>query len=80
MERIKQMSVVDINRKMYKKIKSMDRREMSDYVCNVYKEGITAGIKRIVTPEQINEEIKQVKGVGDTKRQAIMERITKLYE
>ena len=65
------MSVVDINRKMYKKIKSMDRREMSDYVCNVYKEGITAGI---------NEEIKQVKGVGDTKRQAIMERITKLYE
>ncbi|WP_303136344.1 hypothetical protein [uncultured Eubacterium sp.] len=74
------MSVVDINRKMYKKIKSMDRREMSDYVCNVYKEGITAGIKRIVTPEQINEEIKQVKGVGDTKRQAIMERITKLYE
>ena len=74
------MSVVDINRKMYKKIKSMDRREMSYYVCNVYKEGITAGIKRIVTPEQINEEIKQVKGVGDTKRQAIMERITKLYE
>lgn len=74
------MSVVDINRKMYKKIKTMDRREMSDYVCNVYKEGITAGIKRIVMPEQINEEIKQVKGVGDTKRQAIMERITKLYE
>ena len=74
------MSVVDINRKMYKKIKTMDRREMSDYVCNVYKEGIAAGIKKMVTPEQINEEIKQVKGVGDTKRQAIMERVTKLYE
>ena len=74
------MSVVDINRKMYKKIKTMDRREMSEYVCNVYKEGVTAGIKRIITPEQINEEIKKVKGVGDTKRQAIMERVTKLYE
>lgn len=74
------MSVVDINRKMYKKIKTMDRREMSDYVCNVYKEGVTAGAKRLVTPEQINEEIKQVKGVGNTKRQAIMERVTKLYE
>lgn len=74
------MSVVDINRKMYKKIKSMDRREMSDYVCNVYKEGVTAGIKRMVTPEQINEEIKKVKGIGEVKRQAIMEKITQLYE
>ena len=71
---------VDINRKMYKKIKTMDRREMSEYVCNVYKEGVTAGIKRMVTPEQINEEIKKVKGIGEVKRQAIMEKITQLYE
>ena len=69
-----------MNRKMYKKIKTMDRREMAEYLTNLYQEGINAGRKRMVTPEQINEEIKKVKGIGEVKRQAIMEKITQLYE
>ena len=69
-----------INRKMYKKIKTMDRTEMAEYLTNLYQEGINAGRNRMVTPEQINEEIKKVKGIGELKRQAIMEKITQLYE
>ena len=69
-----------INRKMYKKIKAMDRTEMAEYLTNLYQEGVNAGMSKVVTSEQINEELKQIKGIGEVKRQAIMERITKLYE
>lgn len=79
MERSERMKEI-INRKMYKKIKTMDRTEMAEYLTNLYQEGINAGRKRMVTPEQINEEIKKVKGIGEVKRQAIMEKITQLYE
>jgi hypothetical protein len=79
MERGERMKEI-INRKMYKKIKTMDRTEMAEYLTNLYQEGINAGRKRMVTPEQINEEIKKVKGIGEVKRQAIMEKITQLYE
>lgn len=74
------MSKEIINRKMYKKIKTMDRTEMAEYLTNLYQEGVNAGMSKVVTSEQINEELKQIKGIGEVKRQAIMERITKLYE
>ena len=67
-------------REIYKKIKAMDRKTMETFITETYNEGVEKGVGMSVRPEQINEIIKNTKGVGETKRKAIMEQVTQLFE
>lgn len=75
-----------ISREKYKEIKKMDHVSMSDFYTKVWQEGFDNGVKAgndnreaAVTPEDIREVIKDVKGIGEVKLKAIMEQIGTLY-
>ena len=76
-----------ISRDKYKEIKRMDHTSMSEFYTKVWQEGFDNGVKAgndkreaAVTPEDIREVIKDVKGIGEVKLNAIMERIDTLYK
>lgn len=76
-----------ISREKYKEIKRMDHVSMSEFYTKVWQEGFDSGIKAnkdekeaAVTPEDIREVIKDVKGIGEVKLKAIMEQIGALYK
>lgn len=76
-----------ISREKYKEIKRMDHTSMSEFYAKVWQEGFDNGVKTgndnreaAVTPEDIREVIKEVKGIGEVKLNAIMERIDTLYK
>nr|DAU95682.1 MAG TPA: DNA excision repair protein [Caudoviricetes sp.] len=76
-----------ISRDKYKEIKRMDHTSMSEFYTKVWQEGFDNGVKAgndkreaAVTPEDIREVIKNVKGIGETKIKAIMEQIGTLYK
>lgn len=76
-----------ISRDKYKEIKRMDHTSMSEFYTKVWQEGFDNGVKAgndkreaAVTPEDIREVIKDVKGIGETKIKAIMEQIGALYK
>lgn len=76
-----------ISRDKYKEIKRMDHTSMSEFYTKVWQEGFDNGVKAgndkreaAVTPEDIREVIKEVKGIGEVKLNAIMERIDTLYK
>lgn len=76
-----------ISREKYKEIKKMDHVSMSDFYTRVWQEGFNTGVKAgndnreaAVTPEDIREVIKDVKGIGEVKLKAIMENVNQLYE
>lgn len=75
-----------ISRDKYKEIKRMDHTSMSEFYTKVWQEGFDNGVKAgndnreaAVTPEDIREVIKDVKGIGEVKLKAIMEQIGTLY-
>lgn len=76
-----------ISRDKYKEIKRMDHTSMSEFYTKVWQEGFDNGVKAgsdkrevAVTPEDIREVIKDVKGIGEIKLKAIMEQIGTLYK
>lgn len=76
-----------ISRDKYKEIKRMDHTSMSEFYTKVWQEGFDNGVKAgndkreaAVTPEDIREVIKEVKGIGEIKIKAIMEQIGTLYK
>lgn len=76
-----------ISRDKYKEIKRMDHTSMSEFYTKVWQEGFDNGVKAgndnreaAVTPEDIREVIKDVKGIGEIKLRTIMERIDTLYK
>ena len=76
-----------ISREKYKEIKRMDPVSMSEFYTKVWQEGFDSGIKAnkdekeaAVTPEDIREVIKNVKGIGEIKLKTIMEQIGTLYK
>ena len=76
-----------ISRDKYKEIKRMDHTSMSEFYTKVWQEGFDNGVKAdngnkeaAVTPEDIREVIKDVKGIGEVKLKAIMEQIGTLYK
>ena len=76
-----------ISRDKYKEIKRMDHTSMSEFYTKVWQEGFDNGVKAgngnkeaAVTPEDIREVIKDIKGIGEVKLKAIMEQIGTLYK
>lgn len=76
-----------ISRDKDKEIKRMDHTSMSEFYTKVWQEGFDNGVKAgndnreaAVTPEDIREVIKEVKGIGEVKLNAVMKRIDTLYK
>jgi hypothetical protein len=73
-----------LNRKQYKIIKAYDHKQMESFVTNIYNEGRNDGIeeakKANIKPADIENAISGIKGMGETKVNAVMQRIYKLYE
>ena len=76
-----------INREQYKNIKKMDHVQMSEFYTRVWQDGFNDGIKAakksktaVVKPGDIEKALQGLKGIGEVKLKAIMQRIYNLYE
>lgn len=73
---------VRLNRKQYKSIKSMDHKQMEDFICNMYYEGYEDGKKAAepkIKPSDIAAVLINIKGVGTKKAAEIMAEVNELY-
>lgn len=70
-----------LDRDLYRKIKKMDKNELNAFVHNVYNTGKEDALSEIevteINIEQIRTEISQIKGIGETRLNQIMDIITK---
>lgn len=73
-----------ITRQQWKNIKKKDHKEMEVFLIqfyqDAYNDGMKAAKKANISPADIETAIKDLKGVGEMKQKAIMQRIYKLYE
>ncbi len=73
-----------LTRDQYKGIKRKDHNQMTEFVTEIYNLGRDDGIKEAkktdIRPADIEEAIAGVRGIGEAKLKAIMERIYNLYE
>ena len=76
------MQEISLNREQIRELKKKKGPELVRFLKNIYLEGYKEGLHTTpkVTPEAINKIIKNTKGVGESKRRAIMEQVTKLFE
>lgn len=58
-----------LDRAIYKRVKSMNREEMSEFVNNVYMQGVEDSV---IDLELLRERIGQIKGVGEARLDEIM--------
>ena len=67
-----------LSRPTYKRIKGMDRAELSDYVTKVYMSGYEAG-RKAATPDVLmrtfREVLLSIDGIGPTRADAIMKKL-----
>lgn len=75
---------VGITRQQYKDIKKKDHQQMNAFLIRFwqdgYNEGLAAAKKTNISPSDIENAISGIKGMGETKVKAVMQRIYKLYE
>lgn len=75
---------IGITRKQYKDIKKKDHQQMNTFLIRFwqdgYNDGLAAAKKVNVSPADIENAISGIKGMGETKVKAVMQRIYKLYE
>ena len=67
-----------LSRAVYKRIKTMDREQLSDHVTKVYLSGFKAG-RKAATPDlllrTIRDELLSIPGIGPTRADAILKRM-----
>lgn len=70
-----------LDRKIFRDIKKMDRKALNNFINNVYNTGKADAIKEIkaveLNIEQIRTEISEIKGIGETRLNQIMDIISK---
>lgn len=69
-----------IDRALYKKIKSMDRATMDNFVKNVYHQGYEDAQAQSIDYDKLKADIAQIKGIGEGRLQEIMTVIDKHIE
>ena len=67
-----------LSRAVYKRIKAMDREQLSNYVTNVYIQGFEKG-RKAATPDHllrtIREELLSIPDIGPTRADAILKKL-----
>lgn len=64
-----------INRKTYKKVKSMDKQEMEDFLARIYHQGYQDGIRDAETVDfktKLVQVLEQTKGIGQKTIQNVL--------
>ena len=69
-----------IDRTLYKKIKSMDRETMNNFVQNVYQQGYKAAESHSIDYDKLRTDLSQIKGIGESRLNEIMSVIDKHIE
>lgn len=69
-----------IDRALYKKIKSMDRETMNNFVQNVYQQGYKAAESHSIDYDKLRADLSQIKGIGESRLNEIMSVIDKHIE
>lgn len=75
---------IGVTRQQYKDIKKKDHQQMNAFLIRFwqdgYNDGLAAAKKVNISPADIENAISGIKGMGETKVKAVMQRIYKLYE
>jgi Fic family protein len=75
---------MEITRQQYKDIKKKDHREMNEFLIRFWQDGYNDGLKAAkktkISPAEIEQEISEIKGMGEVKTKAVMQKIYKLFE
>ncbi len=75
---------VGITRQQYKDIKKKDHQQMNAFLIRFwqdgYNDGLAAGKKSNVSSADIENAIRGIKGMGEMRVKAVMQRVYKLYE
>lgn len=70
-----------LDRNLYRKIKNMNKTELNQFIHNVYNTGKEDALSEIevteINIEQIRAEISEIKGIGETRLNQIMDIISK---
>jgi hypothetical protein rflaF_20646 len=69
-----------IDRALYKKIKSMDRETMNNFVQNVYQQGYQAAESHSIGHDKLRANLSRIKGIGESRLNEIMTVIDKHIE
>ncbi len=75
----------DFNRKMYDRVRKMDRCQMQVFFNQVFDSGYAAGVKdmseEMQVPELIGleEKLQEIRGIGGAKARAISETVKKFF-
>jgi len=71
-----------LSRTTYRRIKNMDREQLSGYVTNVYIKGYEAG-RKAATPDlllrTVRETLLSIDGIGPTRADAIMKKMSDTF-
>lgn len=75
---------IGITRQQYKDIKRKDHQQMNVFLLKFwqdgYKEGFAAAKKENVSPGDIETAIRNIKGMGEKRLNAVMQKIYNLYQ
>ena len=68
-----------VNRSLYKRIKSMNRAEMENFVRNVYQQGYEKAEEEThsIDYDSLRADLSQIKGIGESRLNEIMTVIDK---
>lgn len=70
-----------LDRELYRKIKNMNKSELNNFINNVYNTGKEDALSEVeiakINIEQIRIEISEIKGIGETRLNQIMDIISK---
>lgn len=70
-----------LDRKIYRDIKKMDKKALNTFIHNIYNTGKKDALSEIdvteINIEQIRAEISEIKGIGETRLNQIMDIISK---
>lgn len=68
-----------LDRTMYRKVKNMDQKEMTNFLNNIYDAGVRDADAAGISREQIREKLSTVEGIGEKRLNAIMEALEDLF-
>lgn len=70
-----------LDRELYRKIKNMNKSELNNFINNVYNTGKEDALSEVevteINIEKIRTEISEIKGIGETRLNQIMDIISK---
>lgn len=71
-----------VNRSLYKRIKSMNRAEMENFVRNVFNQGYEKAEKKThsIDYDSLRADLSRIKGIGESRLEEIMTVIDKHIE